>query len=148
MADETLPAVIPGTDIQSQAAKIGQEDADDLAVINYLTAVTQANQTTRLRKLEESKIPIGDFSQEYLIRDEVKTINASNPWISFHIVNYGPGSVRVKANQQQGSMSNAAPIAKGETYRYEGTYPSVDRIYLVSDSASAVKVFAIEGRRA
>lgn len=64
---------IPDTDIAEWARKIGSEDADDLAVLQFLMQSSATAQLVKLRKLEESKIPIGVYSLPLTVPDSLLT---------------------------------------------------------------------------
>ena len=133
--------------ISEIAKNIATEDADDLAVMQYLAQETSALQLLKLRKLEESKIPTGAKSFEWTITTTTKRIDLGLPWISFSLHNDGPGNVRMRINKLEGDISAEATVDSGEVISRDFEYPIVTRIYLVTESGTAtVRVYAEEGR--
>ena len=104
-------------------------------------------QLVKLRKLEESKVPIGAKSFEWTITTTIKRIDLGVPWISFSIHNKGLGNIRMRINELEGDISQETTIDSGEVLSRDFGYPIITRLYLVTESGTArVKVNAEEGR--
>ncbi len=129
------------------AKNIGTEDADDLAVMQYLAQETSALQLLKLRKLEESKIPTGVKPIKMTIPDTVTKVQLGVPWISFSLINNGTGAVTCWVNDESDPLTESM-IANGKTYSVDMTYPVIKAIYLkaASGTTAAVRIYGKEGR--
>jgi hypothetical protein len=89
-------------DIVEQARKIGSEDADDLAVMQYIAQATLASQAVRIRKYFDDRtsqgwvqhfdnIPITDA-------DPAQEFIPDRPAQSISITNDGPGVIWFRVN--------------------------------------------------
>ena len=138
----------PSNEIASRVQEIAAEDQDDLAVMAYVVQVAATIHLSKMRKLEESKIPIGAPSFEWTITTTTKRVDLANPWISFSLHNDGPGNVKVKINTLEGDISSETTIDSGEVMSRDFKYPVMNRLYLVTESSTAtVRVYAEEGRK-
>ena len=129
------------------AKNIATEDADDLAVMQYLAQETSALQLLKLRKLEESKIPTGVKPIKMTIPDTVTKIQLYTPWISLSLLNDGAGAVSCWVNDESDPLQESM-IASGESYSTDMTYPVIRAIYLKAGSGTtaAVRIYGKVGR--
>lgn len=121
----------------------------DPRVMSFIMQASTTAQLVKLRKLEESKVPIGIKSYKWDVTDTVSEIDLGQPWISFSLINDGPGSVCVKVNNQEGPLANEAEVKSGETYTIDFDYAIVTKILLVTKTAgtiATVRVYAEEGK--
>ena len=119
----------------------------DPNVAQFIMQAAATAQLVKLRKLEESKIPIGAKSFEWTITTTIKRIDLGTPWISFSLHNDGPGNIRMRINYLEGGMSSETTIDSEEVMSRDFNYPIVTRLYLVTESGTAtVRVYAEEGR--
>ena len=117
---------------------------DDLMVLQAITV----ERMDKLTRLEESKIPIGAPTFEWIITTTTKRVDLANPWISFSLHNDGPGNVKVRINTLEGNMSDETTVDSGEVLNRDFDYPIITRLYLVTESSTAtVRVHAEEGRK-
>ena len=140
MANPILP------EVYENGKPVSQERIDP-AVASFIFQAVQAAQLAKLRKLEESKIPTGTWSGMYDLTTDVKTILLGTPWISFTIVNAGPGRAKVSAMSKELQLADEAEIDSGQTVNFDFKFPVVTRIYLTSTSTCQVRLYAIEGAK-
>lgn len=138
---------MPSVEIVEDGKSISQERIDP-NVASFIFQAVQASQLVKLRKLEESKIPIGASSFEWTITTTTKRVDLANPWISFTLYNEGLGSVKVRINTLNGDMSDETTVNSGEVLNRDFEYPIITRLYLVTESSTAiVRVHAEEGKK-
>ena len=147
MAKElALPDTL-NTEIAKQARQIAVEDADDLAVLQFLAQSAATAQLVKLRKLEESKVPIGVKPLKRTVTDTTTKLVLYPPWISFALLNDGTGGLTAWVNSEEEPLVEGM-IAGGETYKCDMEYPVIHTIYLKSESgvSNAVRIYGKEGR--
>ncbi len=137
---------VPNIEIIENGKPVSQERIDP-SVISFIFQAASTAQLVKLRKLEESKIPTGAVSFEWTITTTTKRIDLGYPWISFSLHNDGPGNVRMRINTLRGDISRETTIDSGEVISRDFNYPIVTRLYLVTESGTAiVRVYAEEGK--
>ena len=139
-------SLVPKVEIFEDGNPVSQEKIDP-RVVSFIFQTVQTAQLVKLRKLEESKIPTGTWSAMYDLTTDVKTILLGTPWISFTIVNAGPGSAKISAMSKELQLADDAEIDSGQTVNFDFKFPVVTRIYLTSTSTCQVRLYAIEGTR-
>lgn len=129
------------------AKNIATEDADDLAVMQYLAQETSALQLLKMRKLEESKVPTGVKPIKMTIPDTVTKIQLGVPWISFALLNNGTGDLTCWVNDEEDPLQESM-VLSGESYSLDMTYPVIRAIYLkaASGTTANVRIYGKEGR--
>ena len=140
---------IPNVEVIENGKPISQERIDP-AVIQFLMQAATTAQLVKLRKLEESKIPIGAPSYEWTVTDSIKEIKLDRPWIAFALINGGTGNIRVRINDPGGDIVSETTVDSGETLNRDFKYPIVYKISLVTEVAgttATVRVWAEEGRK-
>ena len=73
-------------------------------------------------------------------------LEISRPWISFSLTNVGPGNVKVRVQTKVGGLDKEAEIIVRQTVNYDFHIPLVTRVYLISDSNTEVRIYAMEGK--
>ena len=149
MAKEiALPALPVDTEIVKQARQIAVEDADDLAVLQFLMQAQSAAQLTKMRKLEESKVPTGLKPLKLTIGDTITKIQLDPPWISFSLLNDGTGSITGWVNDEQDPLQSGM-VLSGETWNVDMEYPVIKSLFLkaASGTTASVRIYGKEGRR-
>ena len=134
--------------VEVDGLPVSQERVDP-SVAAFIMAAAQTAQMVKLRKLEESKIPTGSPSFEWAVTNSIREIKLDIPWISFYLINDGPGNVRIRINNLEGGIVKETTIDTGETIARNFGYPVVNRIFLVTEvagTAATVRIFAEEGR--
>ena len=140
-------SIIPNVEVIENGKPVSQERIDPQVASFIFQAVTAA-QLAKMRKLEESKIPIGAPTFEWTITTTTMRIDLANPWISFSLRNDGPGNVKIRINTLEGDISRETTIDSGEVMSRDFKYPVVTKLYLVTESDTAtVRVYAEEGRK-
>ncbi len=133
-------------EIIQDGQKISSERIDP-NVMQLIFQAAQTAQMVKLRKLEESKIPLGLLSKSYVATEEVKVIDLDPPWISFVLRNVGPGDVVIRLNELEGDISTEAPISSGSDFSIDHEYPIIKKIYIATTSGSAVvRLFGEQGK--
>ena len=127
-----------------QDGKVMPNARIDPAVANFIFQAAQVSQAVRMRKIEESKIPVGMKSIKKTITTEVTEIPLCPPWISFSLINDGTGSITVWVNEMDGIADNVVEI--DDSFSIDMTYPVINRIYIVSSSSSVVRLIGKVGR--
>ena len=118
------------------------------AIMQFIMLASIAAQQSKVRLLEESKVPTGSKSFTWNVTDTEKEIVLGTPWISFSLLNDGSNNVYIRINTLDGNMTNEAGIKSGERYTFNATYPLITKIYLVCNSGegATVRVYAEEGK--
>ena len=137
MANLPLPIVI-------EDGKPVSAERMDPSVMQFIMQAAATAQLVKLRKIEESKIPIGVLSILKAVATQTTEIVLGPPWISFSMINDGPGAVSVWINDR-GEPSSPSMIANGESYSCDMTYPIIGIIKMKSASTSTVRIFGKEG---
>lgn len=97
---------IPNVDIVEQAKKIGSEDADDLAVMQYIAQAAAAAQLVRIRKYFDDRTSEG-FVQSWnlTVTPVVQEIVLDYPAQSFYIINDWGSPIFVEINRRHKTAS-------------------------------------------
>ncbi len=103
----------------------------------------------KLRKLEESKVPTGTYSFTRPIGAVPFEVLPDPPWISFSVINVGPGgAVCVEVTSSVGALNSSALIPVGGTKNIDFGFPTITKVMFVAPGAPAIiTVAAIEGKR-
>jgi len=91
--------------------------------MSFLMQAAQVGQLNRLRRLEESKIPIGEVSHGLTVTQATQ-VYFNSRLISFTLLNDGPNDLFVEVNKT-GPIQQRSPIANGESYTCDFTYPEI-----------------------
>lgn len=140
--------IIPEVEV-IEDGKLVPSKTIDPSVMQFIMQAATTSQLVKLRKLEESKVPIGIKSYKWTVTDTVSEIDLGQPWISFSLINDGEGSVCVRVNNQEGPLKDEAEINSGESYDIDFDYPIITKILLVTKVAgttATVRVYAEEGK--
>jgi hypothetical protein len=138
--------------IIEQAKKLAGEDADDLAVLQFLMQASIAGNTARMRLMEESKIPVEIKPVTFTVTDQMYCFDIKgNPWISFDLINNGPGGVTVWINNTIPlGESNAVPYSAGNPGRLtlNMIYPLIKKVKLQAQpgTTASVLIYAKVGK--
>jgi len=133
----------PNVEVIENGKPVSRERIDP-QVASFIFQAVQASQLTKLRKLEESKIPTGTWSGMYDLTTEVTELVIGNPWISFTIINAGPGRAKVSI-QRELELAEEASIDVGQPVNFNFNFPVVKKLYMKSTSTCQVRIYAIEG---
>ena len=126
-------------DIVPTFPKIVGEERMDPAILQFVMQASIAAQTAKMRKLEESKVPVGSKSYSATIPDTVTVVKLGEPWISFTLINDGGSSVYVEVNSDEGLLDKT-PVKAGESYTYNAEYPIIHTLYLQAESGGTAAV--------
>ena len=127
----------------------GDGDRESLERVNpaALTFIMQASATAqlaRLRKLEESKVPVGVKQIERALTSEPIELHIWPAWISCALV-VDSGSLYYGVNEQ-GRLDDRVPVLSGETVSVNMDYPVIRSLWLRATSGTAnVRINAKEG---
>jgi len=137
---------VPNVEVTENGVPIPQERLDPAVAAFIMQSVTTAN-LVKLRKLEESKVPIGTKPIKRTVTDSVMEIRLSPPWISFSLINDGAGAVTVWTNNE-GDPLQEGMVASGESYSCDMRYAVIKSVYLktVSGTSATVRIFGKEGK--
>ena len=121
-------------------------------VVNFITLddlmVRQAiatEQLAKMRKLEESKVPVTVKTISMSIGTETVDFAVDPPWISFSLINDGASAMTAWVNEPDVPQSTSM-IANGGTLAIDMTYPVIRHLYMKSAGTSAVRIYAKEGK--
>lgn len=138
------------SNIIEQVKGIAGEDADDLAVMQYLAQVAATANLVKINRREDLAIPIGSRSYVIAVTDVMTEFRIANPWISFSLINDGPDNILFKIDKLEGGITEEAPINNTETVSLDFRFPIVNILYLVTQVAgtvASVRVYAVEGKK-
>lgn len=115
------------------------------AALTFILQASATAQLARLRKLEESKVPVGvkQLQREGLTSDPIE-VHIWPAWISCALV-VDSGSLYYGVNEQ-GRLDDRVPILSGETVSVNMDYPVIRSLWLRATSGTAnVRINAKEG---
>jgi len=120
---------------------------NEVLPLDALVQLSQLGQVARLRKLEESKVPVGTKSVELTVTDTVLDYviyddalpNPGFPWISFALVNKGPDRVKVDVNSTFDLVRGSYIDVNGELF-VNMVYPIIYRLYLQAETGGTAVV--------
>ena len=139
------------TDLQlPKIIEIGKPVNDDLnrmnpAIIQFVLQASMNANILKMRKLEESKVPVSVKTISMSIGTETVDFAIHPPWISFSLINDGGSAMTAWVNEPDVPQS-ASMIANGGTLALDMTYPVIRHFYMKSAGASAVRIYAKEGK--
>jgi len=135
------------TEVTEQVRKIAGEDADDLAVMQYLMQASATAQLIRMRKLEESMVPIGIKPLKPTVTDTIMKLPIYPPWISLSLINGSGAALTLWVNDEQDPLEEAM-IAASETYSLDMKYPVIHTLYLKAESGGTTipRIYGKEGK--
>ena len=142
---EFLPKVID----QTGKPVVGPEME---SVTNLVIQLAQLAQLAKMRRLEESKVPVGVKPIKVTVPDSIMKIAIDPPWISFSLINDNPVAtpygVTVWVNSEEDPLVEGM-IAYGENYNCNMEYPIIHTLYLKAESGTTVpvRIYGKEGRR-
>lgn len=134
--------------IIEQARSIATEDADDLAVLQFLMQAAATAQLVKLRKLEESKVPIGIKALKRTVTDTIMKLPLYPPWISFSLINGAGSALTVWINDDADPLVEDM-IEASESYDFNATYPIIHTLYLKATlgGSTTVRIYGKEGKQ-
>lgn len=141
--------VFPKIEVIDDAGKPVSQERVSPSVMQFIMQAAATAQLVKMRKIEESKIPIGAPSYEWTITDTIKEVQIANPWISFYLINDGPGNIKIRINLLEGDISGETTVNVGETLARDFEYPVMNKLFIVvktPGTTAAVRLFAEEGR--
>ena len=117
-------------------------------IMQFLMQAASLSQAVRLRKLEESKVPTGETNLTLPVTDEWAKLELERHWISFSLINDGPGDIFLRVNFGKSTLSPDAPIHSSETYNVDTNLPIIERLYYRSapGTIAGIRIFAEEGQ--
>ncbi len=124
---------------------------DDPAVLQFVMQAVANAQLVRLRKLEDSKVPIGTLSFTRTITDSPWDIDPDDldlPWISFSIINAGPGAVHVEVTSSEAMLNRSALIPVGGTKNIDFGFAVITRVMFAAapGTTATITVAAVKGK--
>jgi len=116
---------------------------DDMAVRQAIVA----RNSEIMRRLEQSKVPIGVKPIKKTVTDTTMKLPLYPPWISFSLINDGAGALTVWVNDEEDPLAESM-IASTKTFDCNMDYPIIKSIYLkaASGTTAAVRVYGKEGK--
>jgi hypothetical protein len=115
----------------------------------FLMQASANAQLVKLRKLEESKVPIGDRSFSLTITDETTELWLDPPWISFALVNDSEDYGVQYAVNSEARFIYETYVRPRETLKVDMKYSIIRVIYLKTEDggSAAIRLFGVEGKR-
>ena len=137
------------SDPEVEIVEQGKKKVIDPAVMQFIMQASATAQLVKLRKLEESKVPVGVKPLKLTIPDTRTQVRLGRPWISFSLINDGAGALTVWVNDE-GDPLVESMIASGETYKCDFEYPTITTLYLKAapGTSASVRLYGKEGKRA
>ena len=139
------------TDLQlPKIIEVGKPVNDDLnrmnpAIIQFVLQASMNANILKMRKLEESKIPVSVKTISMSIGTETVDFAVYPPWISFSLINDGGSAMTAWINEPDEPQS-ASMITSAETLTIDMTYPVIKHLYMKSAGTSVVRIYAKEGK--
>ena len=143
---EKLPSITPNVEVIENGVPVLQERIDP-AVAQFIMAAASTAQLVKLRKLEESKVPIGIKPIKRTVTDSIMKLPLYPPWISFSLINGSGGALSVWINDEADPLADDM-IAASETYSFNAEYAIIHTLYLKAESGGStdVRIFGKEGK--
>ena len=134
----------PKVEVIDDGKPVPQERVNP-SVMQFIMQAAATVQLVKLRKLEESKIPTRVIPLSMTITTRTTKLVLGPPWISFSLINDGPGALTVWVNDESEPTASGMIVA-GESYNCDMTYPVIKTLYMKSASTSSVRIFGKEGK--
>ena len=144
--NETLQGLsLPKVNVEGHES--GDERIDPSPLIYMMQMATAVN-TAKLRRLEQSKVPIGTKSfNGYNVSTTYRSIRLDPPWISLVLVNYGPENVYLKVNELEGPLTDEIEVRAGESRPLDFIFPIMTELWVCTKQAtSKVKIDGVVGQ--
>ena len=137
---------VPKVEIIENGQRVSSERIDP-AVASFIAQMAQTAQLVKLRKLEESKIPIGVKPLKLTVTDTTQKISLYPPWISFSLINGAGSSLTVWVNDEDDPLVEGM-VEASETYQCDMSYPVIKTLYLKAESggSTTVRIYGKQGR--
>jgi len=115
--------------------------------MQFLMQAAATAQLVKLRKLEESKIPRKTVPLKVTVTDTVMKLTVAPPWISYSLLNDGPGAITVWDNTTEDPLQESM-IASNESHSVNMDYPVVTMLCLkaASGTTATVRIYGKEGQ--
>ena len=138
--------MIPQIEVIENGKPVSQERIDP-NVAAFIMAAASTAQLVKIRKLEESKVPVKTIPLKYTVTDTTMRLRLSPPWISLSLINDGDGAVTIWVNDESEPAATDM-IASGLSYNLDFTYPVIKTIYLKAaiGTTATVKIYGTEGK--
>jgi len=119
----------------------------DPAVAQFIMSAAMAAQLVKMRKLQESQVPVTVKPRKYTVTDSVQEIMLSPPWISFSLVNATTAPISVWINDESDPLQEGMVLG-GELFSIDMKFPVIHSLYLKAESGgtSIVRVYGKEGK--
>lgn len=116
------------------------------SIAQFIAQMTTTSQLIKMRKLEESKIPIGIKTLRHPITDTLLRLILTPPWISLSLINDGPGAITVWVNVKADSTLEGM-IPSGEVLNIDMGYPVIHTLYLKAEAGNnaLARIYGKEG---
>lgn len=134
--------------IIEQVKSIGIEDADDLAVMNYLMQVRIVSELIKMNKgivdMNRWIIDASPRTQDrfYAVAETyLKKMEFDPPLLYVYVYNTGLGNLYLRFNELHGDITTEIPIASGFGEGFSVGYPSIKRIYYQATAPSSLEIY-------
>lgn len=140
-------SIIPKVEVIENGKVVSQERIDP-TVASFIFQAVQAAQLAKMRKLEESKIPIGVKPLKLIITDTTTKIPLYPPWISFELINNGTGNIIAWINDEEEPLHLEGMITSGDSYSCDMHFPVIHTLYLKADEGetATIRIYGEQGR--
>ena len=118
----------------------------DPKVLEFIFQASQTAALNKMRRLEESKVPAGTDSAAFTVpASGIMKYSLHRPWISFSLVNNGPNSIYAAVNNED-ELLKTSSISSGDTFQYDGTYPTMWTLFLKTATATGAAGVVIRAK--
>lgn len=123
------------------------QDRIDPSVAMFIMQAAQTSQLVRMRKLEESKVPVGLKVIRRTVTDAATKFDVYPHWISFSLINDGEGSLTVWVNDESEPLVDGM-VSSDEKLDINMDYPVIRSISMKASSGTtcAVRIYGKVGR--
>ena len=145
MNDKVI-TTIPKVEVIQDGQQVSAEQVNP-QVMQLIFQAASTTQLVKLRKLEESKVPIGTKPIKRTVTDTIMKLPLYPPWISFSLINGSGGALSVWINDETDPLVEAM-IAASETYSINMYYPIIRTLFLKAESGGSteVRIYGKEGK--
>ena len=118
----------------------GQGERVDPGPLQFIMAAAQVAQQVKMRKLEESKIPIGNRSISLSLTDQMTEIKLHMPAKSYSVINDDATNDIYIVENDASKVLTSAPIKSRGEQHVNHDYPIIHAFYLKADDGTTANV--------
>ena len=136
---------MPSVEVVENGQRVSNPRIDP-SVMSFIMQAGSLAQLVKIRKLQESTIPVGEEGIPITVSFQIYHIRLNTPWISFSLRNDGPGSIYMAINNAS-QLLKRMPINVNEAVNEDMKYPIITDLYFRTVVAGTVASLRIRGKQ-